>query len=235
MDKRGHQMIDRVTIRPARGLLLAGVMLASAGLIPGATADATISGSAHQSRVVARVDVDGDQRPDHVRYFVLSDDLVEITVETADGLTRSRRLNTEWWPRGHWHGAALLDGRPGQELVVGTSMGAHTPLFSVLTWRGDRLVKESAPGRWGLWPVDAYYNGYFGWLRTRSSGHVHMTARSVTRDDGVGHHWSGQAITFTWRAGRWVRSATRPLSIQGDHNASRIGGWRVSGLKRWPW
>lgn len=185
-------------------------------------------------RVVARVDVDGDRRRDVVRYQILRDELVRVSVRTARGLTRHRKLSTDYWPGGHWQGAALIDGRPGQELVIGTLQGAHTPWFTVLTWRHRRLVKENAPGRWGGWPVDAYANGYFGWLRIRSNGHVHMSARYVTRV-GTGHHWTGRVITFTWRKNRWVRSSAHKLSLHGDHNASRIGGWHVSGLKRWPW
>lgn len=186
-------------------------------------------------RVVARRDVDGDGRRDVVRYEVLRDDLVQVTVQTAAGRTAAKRLNTQSWPRGRFHGAAQMDGRPGFELVIGTSAGAHTAWFTVLTWRHGDLIRESGPGRWQEWAVDAAYSIYLGWFRRISDGRVRMTERHVFRE-ASSHHWTGRATTYTWRPGQgWKRSSSHAIDTHGDHRASRIGGWHVQGLKRYPW
>lgn len=223
-----------ISIRPTIALLLSGVVL-----LPGLwLADAGAATPEHDQRqspagrVVARVQVDGDRRRDTVRYQVITDDLVKVTVETARGRVDSMRLRTYYWPRGKWQGAARIDGRRGAELVVGTSTGAHALLFSVLTWRGGELTRERAPGGGREWLVDAAYNDYYGWLRTRTDGGAaQIIERYVTRE-GTSHRWSGRAISYTWRSGDWRRSSKRSLSYRGDRNASRVYGWKVKGLKR---
>ena len=196
----------------------------------GRVSDTRIAG-----RVVARRDVDGDRRRDTIRYKAIRDDLVKVTVTTAAGRVGVKRLRTEYWPRGRFHGAAPMDGRAGSELVIGTTFGAHTAWFTVLTWRGGDLVRQGAPGRGHEWAVDAAATVYLGWRRTTSEGRARITKRYVFRE-GVGHHWTGRATTYVWRPGQgWDRASARLISIHGDRKASRIGGWRVKGLKRYPW
>jgi len=140
-------------------------------LLPAATASPEqIDAHARAGRIVARVAVDArDHRRDVVRYQVVRDELVRVTVRTAAGQVDSKLLNTAYWPRGHWQGAARMDGQRGAELVVGTSVGAHTLWFTVLTWRGGNLVVERNPSSGREWAIDAAYNVYYGWLRRSST------------------------------------------------------------------
>jgi hypothetical protein len=231
-------MAERVTgalLRTGTAALAGLATVLGSVLVPAATASPEqIDSHARAGRIVARIAVDArDHRRDVVRYRVVRDDLVRVTVRTAAGQVDSKVLNTEYWPRGHWQGAARMDGQRGAELVVGTSVGAHTLWFTVLTWRGGNLVVERNPSSGREWAIDAAYNVYYGWLRRVIDGRARITERYVTRDGGAGHHWSGRAWTYTWRGGSgWTRSWTRHLSIQGDRKASRIAGWHVTGLER---
>lgn len=186
-------------------------------------------------RTVARTDVDGDGDRDAVRYGLLPGDRVRIAVRTGDGTPVHRVLGTELWPGpgGAWHGAAALDGAPGAELFVGTTMGAHTPLFTVLTMRSGQLQVQPNPLGGREWWVDAFANGYTGWTRSARVDQVRVVARTVFRQ-GAGHVWTGQARHFRWDEGRWVRDGQRDLRIRGDRAAAGIGGWHVQGLPRWP-
>src|SRR3990170_4348794 len=77
-------------------------------------------------RVVAETDVDGDGVRDQVGFVAESERRVVVHVKTATGQRLHRGLAVLWFPRGDFYGAAPIDGRPGAELVVGTTMGAHT-------------------------------------------------------------------------------------------------------------
>lgn len=196
---------------------------------PGATA-----GSA-ADRSVARTDVDGDGQLDEVYYRVVDADRSKVIVRTSTSERLVKPLSTTFWPRGQWHGATRLDGRAGAELVIGTWQGAHTPMFTVLTYRfGDLEVMDNPAGIYGrLWPIDAFYNGYLGWTRTVEDGEVRLTLRSVLRT-GQTKEFTGEAEHFRWAGNGWVRAGVEPISVRGDKRAAQIGGWHVKGLPSWP-
>ena len=189
-----------------------------------------------RSRTVARADVDGDGSRDVVTYRVVRGDRVRIGVQTANAASDHRVLDTGLWPGrgGAWHGAAGLDGTRGVELVVGTTMGAHTPLFTVLTMRSGRLrVQHNPLSGEREWWVDAFLNGYSGWTRTTGGDEVRVVARTVLRE-GAGRVWTGEAHRFRWGNHRWLPDGQRGLRIRRDRTAARLGGWHVPGLARWP-
>jgi hypothetical protein len=189
--------------------------------------------SVRAAAVVARTDVDGDGVRDVVHYRAINRKLARIRVDTSGGERLRKDLDVSGWPRGHFLGAARLDGRRGAELFVGTLLGAHTPWYTVLTYRRGALVVEHNPGAsYPEWVVDAYANGYVGWTRTVRHGHVYAVLRDVFRVS-TSHRWRGKARRFQWGAHGWVKAGTRTLSITGDRRASHIGGWHVPGLPRW--
>jgi len=187
------------------------------------------------ARVVERVDVDGDGERDAVRYRVLKGDRVRIGVGAGGGSPVRTVLDTSLWPGpgGEWYGAAEVDGRAGAELLVGTTHGAHTPMFTVLTLRSGRLVVQPDPATGQReWWVDAFYNGFVGWSRVAGDP-TRMVRREVFRV-GDGHVWRGQVQSFRWDAGRWLHDDRHDLRIRGDEKAARVAGWHVAGLPQWP-
>lgn len=227
------------------GMLLAVLLLAAGssacgadGSDAGAAPEAAASDGAAPSasdRTVARIDVDGDREPDAVYYRARSADVGRVIVQTDAGERLTRRLSTKLWPRGEWHGAAPLDGKPGAELFVGTQRGAHTSMLTVLTYRaGELRVMDNPAGIYGdEWPVDAFYNGYLGWTRTVRDGEVRLTLKSVLRK-GTSRVFTGEEQRFRWTRTGWEQTGTAPLSITGAKRAGRVGGWHVDGLPRWP-
>lgn len=225
------------------GTLVLAIGLAACGADPPAV-DSTSAGAgsggaqaapAGPDRTVARTDVDGDGRADAVYYRVRDAESARVVVRTGDGDRLTHRLSTELWPpRGQWHGAAALDGAPGAELVVGTVMGAHTPMFTVLTYRsGGLTVMDNPAGVYGReWPIDAFYNGYLGWTRTVRDGQVRLALRSLIRT-GSSRTFTGEKQTFRWTAMGWRQTGTSRLTVTGDESAARVGGWHVDGLPRW--
>jgi len=184
------------------------------------------------SRVVARIDVDGDGRVDVVRMRAVDDTHAVVTVETARGATLKKHLRTIWiepW----WHGAARMDGRRGAELVVITDAGAHTLFHTVLTVRDGRLVKQNAPGRGRTWVTDGAAFVNIGWKRYVKNGRAFVVKRSVT-EDFESNRWSGRAVKYRWGRGDWHRVSARSLHPRSDAQAARFGGWVVRGLPRYP-
>jgi hypothetical protein len=185
------------------------------------------------SRLVARRDVDGNGDRDRIRYRAIDSDTVRVSVRLSKRKVVRKTLGTRSWPRGDFYGATRFDGRRGVELVIGTSLGAHTPWFTILTYRGGRLVVERSPYFGREWAVDAYANGYAGWYRRIHDGQVHIRLKYASRV-GTSPRFTGRTIRYTWHRGAWDRSGTRRISFPNANQASRIGGWHVKGLPRWP-
>ncbi len=188
-------------------------------------------GGTERGPVVSRQDVDGDGRRDTTTYTVLAGDRVRITVRTGDGSPARRVLDTGLWPGrgGEWLGAAPIDGAPGAELVVGTTMGAHAPLYTVLTMADDELRVQANPAApTPEWWTDAFANGFAGWTRTVRDGVVRMTFTMVFRD-GDSRRFEGTRDTFRWDRG-WQREGRTEVSVRGDRAAARLSGWHVPGL-----
>jgi len=211
---------------------LAGHGAATAG---GPGQRASVCANLASCHLVARIDVDGDGRPDQVGWRRLSKDAVQIRVQTASGVLVGRRVDVHlWWGGGAWGGAAPVDGKRGAELLVGSEQGAHTPMYSMLTYRDGRLVVEASPSPLSrLWQVDAAYGDYMGWHRHFVDGRAVMTQSIVYRKVD-GRSFAGTRVTYRWNADHWVRSGRSAISFPSEKAASSIGGFHVKGLGAFP-
>jgi hypothetical protein len=185
--------------------------------------------------VVASVDVDGDSRPDQVGWHQLSQDVVQIRVRTATGALLVHRVDVHlWWGGGAWGGAAPVDGPAGAELLVGSMQGAHTPMYTMLTYRDGALVTEASPSPLSQrWQIDAAYGDYMGWSRHIVDGHAAMTQSIVFRSAG-GKSFAGQSVTYVWDVDHWQRTARASISFPSETAASAIAGFHVKGLDAFP-
>jgi hypothetical protein len=184
-------------------------------------------------RVVANTDVDGDGRADEVGFVVESKRRVTVRVTTATGETVGRDLDTMWFPRGEFFGAAPIDGRPGAELVVGTTMGAHTLWFTTLAMDSGRLEVLAAPGAESEWMIDGAYSFHAGVSRQVENGRAVVVLREAARN-GVAPRFSGRDRTYVWTASGWRLESTERTRYRGERAVARIGGWHVAGLPTFP-
>jgi hypothetical protein len=187
-------------------------------------------------RLVATTDVGGDGRADQVGWRQLSERSVQIRVYTATGRLMCKTVDVRfWWGGGAWAGAARVDGVVGSELLVGSMQGAHTPMYTMLTYRDGALAVEKSPSPLSpLWQVDAADGDYMGWWRhTLANGHVAMTQKIASRV-GSGPRFRGHNVTYAWTKGSWVRTTSSAHSYATGRAASVIAGFHVTGLKAFP-
>ena len=184
--------------------------------------------------VVANADVDGDGQADAIGFQRLQGHKTAVVrVLTASGDRLARRVDVrEWFGGGRWGGAAHIDGQPGVELLVGSALGAHTPFYTMLTYRDGRLVVERSPRGDRTWFVDAAATVYFGWWRQASGGEVTITSRSALRH--VHGSWSGSDIRYRWNGDDWQKVSRDKVHYAGPRAASKIWGWHADGLDREP-
>lgn len=210
---------------------LADPALPSTPAVPRSTACAGVL----RCHVVAVVDVDGDDRADQVGWRQLDERSVQIRVARASGAMLTHTVDVHlWWGGGAWAGAARIDDRAGSELLVGSMQGAHTPMYTMLTYRAAGLVVERIPSALGRrWQVDAAYGDYLGWWRHIVGGRVAMTERLAFRNVG-GRSFSGHDVTYVWSTNRWVRTTTSAKTYPTAKAASVIAGFHVPGLQRFP-
>lgn len=227
-------MRGRLLTTVCSGLL--ALSLTGCGDGPETTADGPVTGvcaGVENCRVVTSQDVDGDEVRDQVGFVAESKRRVVVRVKTAAGRTLRRGLDTLWFPRGEFYGAAAIDGRPGAELVVGTTMGAHTLWFTTLTVRSDRLVRLDPPGGEDEWMVDGAFSFHAGVTRRVEDGRAVVVLREAGRD-GARETFSGRDRTYVWRDGGWQHRSTVRTRYRTERAASRVGGWHVRGLPRFP-
>lgn len=184
-------------------------------------------------RVVAAPDVDGDDVRDQVGLVTKGKKRVVVHVRTAGGQTMRRSLETLWFPRGEFYGAAPIDGRPGAELVVGTTMGAHTMWFTTLTVRSGRLVRLDAPGAEDEWMIDGAFSFHAGVTRRVDDGRAVVVLHEAGRD-GDRPTFTGRDRTYLWRDGEWRLRSTERTHYRSERAAARVGGWHAPDLPRFP-
>ncbi|MDN5851701.1 MAG: hypothetical protein L0K86_02430 [Actinomycetia bacterium] len=221
------------------------VVLSSAAVVGAAPSGATdaaragVCAGVKRCHRVATIDVDGDHRADQVGWQQVNRKRVRIRVRIAGGPLVSRKVNVRlWWPGGEWGDAAWIDGRRGAELLIGSTMGAHTPYYTMLTYRRGRLVVEKGPasGAYGgrTWAIDSSLSGYAGWNRhVNKRGRVSITQR-VAFPNRKGKRYSGHNVRFVWRNGDWKRTKRTHRTYKNAKRAAKIAGWHVGHLQRFP-
>lgn len=218
--------------------LLAGVtaLTGTTSVAPSHEAPASVCRAVPRCHVVAVVDMDGDARADQVGWRQLTEQSVQIRVARAAGTMLTRTVDVSmWWGGGAWGGAARVDHRAGAELLVGSMQGAHTPMYTMLTYRPGGLVVERSPSPLShRWQVDAAFGDYMGWWRhTGIAGRTTVTQKIAVRS-GSGSSFSGRNVTYVWSTNRWERTATRATTYPTAKAASVIAGFHVPGLGRFP-
>lgn len=186
--------------------------------------------------IESHADVDGDGRADQVAWHPIGDHVAEVRVETATGHLLTTRVNVHlWWGGGAWGGTARIDGRPGAEILVGSIQGAHTPMYTMLTYRSGALDVEPSPSALShKWQVDAAYADSMGWWRhTLADGRVAMTQRIAYRD-GQSQRFTGHNVTYAWDGNGWTRVSRVATSYPTAKAAGKIAGFHVSGLAAFP-
>lgn len=183
--------------------------------------------------VVADTDVDGDGVQDQVGFVVESKKRVVVRVKTATGHLLHRELSVLWFPRGEFYGAADVDGAPGSELVLGTTMGAHTMWFTTLTVRSGRLVRLPAPDGEQEWMIDGAYSFHAGVTRRVEHGQAVVVLQDAARQ-GLRPRFTGRDRVYVWRAGDWQHRSTARTHYRGEDSVAPVGGWHVRGLPRMP-
>jgi hypothetical protein len=215
----------------------AGADAAHATGVRGYAADGGVCDGVAGCRVVARVDVNGDGSRDSVgvagrgsapRMSVL------VRVRTSRDHIVSVRAPAEFWTGSFWQGAARLDGRPGAELVVGYTLGAHTAFHRALTWRAGRLVTLGAPGPGSFWTVDSAAFVSLGWQQLPRDPAGTIRRLSAQRAGSSLHDpFRGMVTRYRWTPGGWRTVASRTVFPMSDRAAYGWGGFHVPGLARW--
>ncbi len=188
-------------------------------------------------RVKAYADVDGDGTRDVVALASRSAGTrrsVVVRVKTGPGRVVSVRRPAPYWPGRLWHGVARLDGRPGREVVVGYTAGAHTLLFRALTWRAGTLTTLGAPGPGTAWAIDGALSVSLGWQRT--AGEPVGTVRrryAVRTGNPASSPFRGTVTRYRWTAGGWDRVGSRTVNPMRERVAYGWGGFSIPGLPRW--
>jgi hypothetical protein len=186
--------------------------------------------------VRAHVDVNGDGRRDAVGIATRghgAHQIVVVRVRTARRQIDSVRYHMPFWEGSPWQGTATLDGRPGREIVVGRTMGAHAQLYRALTWRRHGLTQLDAPGRGGSWWIDAAVWISRGWKRPTNAPAGVVRLRHAERIGDYKSPFHGTVSTYRWSEGSWDRTRLNDRGKISDRCASRWGGFRIPGLARW--
>jgi hypothetical protein len=159
---------------------------------------------------------------------------VIVRVRTAPRRIVSARVPAEFWLGSFWQGAAHLDGRPGAELVVGYTSGAHTSFFRALTWRAGRLVTLGAPGPGAFWVVDSAAFVAVGWQQLARDPAGTIRQLSAQRAGSSLHDpFRGTVTRYRWTPGGWRTEASRTVFPMSDRAAYAWAGFHVPGLRRW--
>ncbi|WP_109507624.1 hypothetical protein [Nocardioides speluncae] len=192
-------------------------------------AGAVPSYAAEPWHTVARADVTGDGRADKILLRRVDDSRCQVRVVGAGGHVMTKTLTNDFVSC-TWHGAAPLDSRPGSELSVLTTTGAHTQFHSVLTVRGGKLLGQRMPAASdGLWVVDGAALSTAGVQKLRNG---HLMSRVAFSDDGDTWHGKRTELAYSKAKNRWV-VVKRSSYTTDSAGAHKTAGWHVPGLPRW--
>jgi hypothetical protein len=193
-------------------------------------------------RATHRADVDGDGRADRVtvRWAALADPTVPLgrlvlAVRTATGATDSWSARASYVPTREradgtvglpWVGVGDVDGLPGDELTLPTSMGASYVFEHVLAWRAGGLVVLPPPP-----PTYSWAQG--GSVGTGESdwgcrdGRL-VTFRAIpTRPPPDRYVVGYRTVTTEWMwSGGWHAVSVERGSTRGGHRPEIEDCWR---------
>jgi hypothetical protein len=198
-----------------------------------------VCGDIARCHVKARVDVTGDGVRDAIAVIRLGDNgsassAVTVRVKTGSGRIVSTTRPTQYWYGPVWQGVANLDARPGKEIVVGNTMGAHTQFYLALTWRHRALVRLGAPGPGTTWMIDSAVWISAGWLRRPHDPLGTIVKRVAVRTgDATQSPFRGKVSTYRWAHGDWHEVASKRIYPVPDRRAYSWGGFHVPGLPLW--
>jgi hypothetical protein len=216
------------------GLVLAPLPTSSTAQV--ATAAPGVCSGVSGCIVKAHVDVDGDGHKDAVGLASRGHGAsrrVIVRVKTSADHIVTVRPSAAFWIGPFWQGATLLDGRPGHEIVVGQTMGAHAQLYRALTWRGNGLRILQAPGRGRYWMIDRAVWISNGWQRRAVDGAGMITRRAAERVGDTTSPFKGRLITYQWDRDGWTKVRSKTVYPLPDRRANAWGGFDVPGLARW--
>jgi len=195
-------------------------------------------------QVVARSDIDGDKKKDQIGVAITGransrNRKIIVRVRTAQGRTLQTTGDKVTWSYAPFHAAAAIDARPGNEIIVGDSMGAHSLSWRIITYRKGALVtlpppkKSGGANRPSRWLTDSAYSFELGWWRSASStGSVTLTRKDAVRNDsGKGH--TGKITVYRWKSDHWSKRSTRTKHYR-DKAAYALGGWHIKRVPTWP-
>jgi hypothetical protein len=220
-------------------LVLAGLSPLSSPAGPAEAATVThvgVCAGVDGCHVRSHVDIDGDGQRDAVGMAHRgrsSDQVVIVRVKTGPRQIDTARYHMSFWHGSPWQGTAALDGRPGREIVVGRTMGAHAQLYRALTWRHDGLTQLDAPGSGGSFMIDAAVWISLGWKRPAAAPAGVIRMRHAERIGDYRSPFHGVVSTYRWNQGSWDRTRVNDRGRISDRCARRWGGFRVEGLDRW--
>jgi hypothetical protein len=245
--------------------LVGGGLRASAASSPStevtadrATAVRGVCQGVRDCRVAGRFDVTGDGRRDRVGLVNHDRDghirraAVTVRVKTASGRLIKQRVVVRNWRGAVWFGQAAVNGRPGQEIVLGGDRRKYTSprpggdqvsfsrAYHVVTFQpGSDLAIARTPDRsrkWSLTSPDGVRSGsgsalfYHerGWWRTKVNGHVRIQKRWLSTGGAAGVR--SNKTVWAWRNGHWRKLSSGSMT---DPLSRRYGGWHVKGLRVW--
>lgn len=201
------------------------------------TQTSTVCVDIARCHVVARVDVNGDGARDTVGLARRGNDgalhgAVIVRVQTSARKVVAVRRKTIGWSGKVWQGAASLDGRPGKELVLGWTAGAHALFFTALTWRHGELVNLRAPGD-SHWGIDGSVSSVVGWLKRPGEPAGVIRSRVAERKlNPSTSRFEGTVTTFKWSRNGWTKIDAKQIDPLRTKRAWTWAGFHVRGLAR---
>lgn len=224
----------RTTLAATAGLSMLGAGLSSPARAAAPNACEDVGSSC---TIVSRADVDGDGARDSVSQVTWgkgADGTGKVTtrVVTADGERMSTVTDVDVTEAAGYFGAAEVDGEDGYEVVIRTSVGAHTAYHQVLTHRDGRLTSLQDPHHRYRWVTDSSAWSASGYEKTTTAdGDDKLLTRTAVDEDLDGDYtmtlrssvWNPQKET-------WQRLGETTRHDLGEEEVRRAPWWRVPGL-----
>jgi hypothetical protein len=192
-----------VSLVSAAGLAAATLTLTTA------PAQAAVRPQAATLVKTVTLDMDGDAKPDTLRFYELTETIWKAKVTTATGKTASKTFTTaivhDWGLPSPWGGAARLDGVRGYEVKV-LITGGDGATERMLTWRSGKLVWEKAPA--SPWAMGGWYEGGpdgfgHGYAFFTSLGKHYVNTYGLTKT--ASGRYKGTVLRSKWVSGKWVK------------------------------